>query len=139
MWTFTVIFGNITKLVGSIFTYWQVYILCAFMHLKKSKAFSCFFCFWDLKSVVETFYTSVIYRIQLEKCCDRQGIANSVVEQLPPAKAYKFGFTIIRGCFSLVPSHQLKPLKTHTVLIALCFCIYNVPTVLELCDCFRLT
>lgn len=44
--TFTVIFGN-----------WLVCIPCAFMHLKKSKAFSRFFCFWDLKYVVETLYT----------------------------------------------------------------------------------
>lgn len=36
--TFTVIFGNITKLVGSIFTYWHLCILCGFVHLRKIKS-----------------------------------------------------------------------------------------------------
>lgn len=103
--TFTVIFGNITKLVG-------MHSLC-FHAFKKIESIFTLFLFLRFKICCGDFIHYVIYHIELEKFCARQGIANSVVERLPLVKANtgKWGFTIMRGWFSLVPSHQLKPWK----------------------------
>lgn len=101
--TFTVIFGNITKLVG-------MNSLC-FHVFKKIESIFTLFLFLRFKICCGDFIHYVIYHIELEKFCARQGIANSVGERFPLVKANKWGFTIMRGWFSLVPSHQLKPWK----------------------------